>query len=768
MSSTMSDAAPQRRVHPIIRAAYLLRAFGHPIYALIISMMVWNEAPRLGLAIVLLGLSWPHLAHLIGTRSRDTKRAGRSLFLIDAAIIGFYIATIGFSLVPTIALLAIGGAVMLAVNGPSLMARSTLVGTLGLLIGLPFSPFDPFPEPASITVLLVTIATGIFFLGMAWQTFEGTRQLVATRRDLKARNQEILEKSEQLRAAIDELSSINEVGRTVNATLDIERVMETIKARLRRHFEFDQCGILVLDEEGASLVLDRNLGADFAPDLSMRLRELRIPMSETNSVFVRTVLTGRSTVQQEITADSLDRMSPSDRALHSMNPVKAILISPLEIEDRVIGVIYFGDTRQPFHLPHTEIDTIELYVTHVASAIKNARLLAQALRAQKAAEEASETKSRFLANMSHELRTPMNAIIGYSEMLQEDAEDQGLEEFVPDLKKIRSAAKHLLDLINGVLDLSKIEAGKVDLYFEEVEIGQLVQDVATTMEPLLQKNRNRFEILLGENSGRMRTDVTKLKQSLINLLSNSAKFTKDGTVTLRVSAETRMKTTWVRFEVSDTGIGMTSEQIQRLFQPFTQADASTTRKYGGTGLGLTITKRFCNMLGGDVSVASEPGNGTTFTIIVPAEPEDRHQPDAAAPVLLSPDGKARVVPPGRTILVIDDDPSAGEMMKRFLGKDGYEVVVASTGAEGLRVAKEILPYAITLDAIMPGMNGWEVLAKLKSEPELATIPVVMVTMLDERTRGYALGATEFLTKPVDREALVTAISRLSSSLSHPS
>ncbi|MCW5848790.1 MAG: HAMP domain-containing protein [Anaerolineae bacterium] len=248
--------------------------------------------------------------------------------------------------------------------------------------------------------------------------------------------------------------------------------------------------------------------------------------------------------------------------------------------------------------------------------------------------EASRAKSTFLATMSHELRTPLNAIIGYSEMLEEDAQASDIALTNPalttDLEKINAAARHLLSLINAVLDLSKIEAGKMDLYIETFAIADIVRDTVMVIEPLIAQRENTLQVTCPPDMGQMRADVTKVRQSLFNLLSNAAKFTHGGTITLAVGRERGRNATasapdWIIFSVSDTGIGMTAEQMDKLFAPFTQADSSTTRQYGGTGLGLALSRRFCRMMGGDITVESQPGAGTTFTIRLPAEVEGPKQ-----------------------------------------------------------------------------------------------------------------------------------------------
>ena len=378
-------------------------------------------------------------------------------------------------------------------------------------------------------------------------------------------------------------------------------------------------------------------------------------------------------------------------------------------------------------------------------------------RSRQQAEAANRAKSTFLANMSHELRTPLNAIIGYSEMLHEDAEDLGQDEFIPDLEKIQSAGKHLLGLINAVLDLSKIEAGKMDLYLETFEVANMVEDTTAVVQPLMAKNNIELRITCPDSVGAMRADLTKVRQAVFNLLSNASKFTQEGTIGLDVSRRSENGEDRITLAVSDTGIGMTEEQLGKLFEEFSQADASTTRNYGGTGLGLALSRRLCRMMGGDITVESEPGIGSTFTIDLPAEVRD-----PAKSLLEVPADEG--APPqeadgASTVLVIDDDATVRDLLERFLGKEGFRVVSADGGEEGLRLAGQLRPDAITLDAMMPGMDGWSVLSALKADPDLSGIPVIMLTLVDDKNLGYALGAADYLTKPVDRQRLVSVLEK---------
>jgi signal transduction histidine kinase/DNA-binding NarL/FixJ family response regulator len=382
------------------------------------------------------------------------------------------------------------------------------------------------------------------------------------------------------------------------------------------------------------------------------------------------------------------------------------------------------------------------------------------LKAKHVAEEASRAKSTFLANMSHELRTPLNAIIGYSEMLEEEAQDSSSVETVQDLQKIKSAGKHLLALINDVLDLSKIEAGKMSLHLETFEVSGMIEEIVTTLQPAIRKNSNTLRVRLADEVGMMEADITKVRQILFNLLSNACKFTDHGTISMDVDQSTEEGLDWLRFRVTDTGIGISAKQKENLFQEFAQADTSIARKYGGTGLGLAITHRFVQLMKGRIGVESQLGEGSTFTVHVPAQVT----PETVGPLQAEGNSDAfdaisEIKIDRDTILVIDDDAAVRELMSRFLGKLGFNVLTVASGEEGLRLAKQVHPVLITLDVVMPAGDGWSVLSKLKADSELSKIPVIMVTIVDNEARGFALGAANYLIKPVDRERLAVLIEK---------
>ena len=403
-----------------------------------------------------------------------------------------------------------------------------------------------------------------------------------------------------------------------------------------------------------------------------------------------------------------------------------------------------------------------LFTAIVHDLTRERNAIAMMAAAKQVADDANRAKSAFLANMSHELRTPLNAIIGYSEILKEDAADRRDDSAVDDLERIRSSGRHLLSLIDDILDLSKVEAGRMALALEDVPLRPLIDDLVATLTPLAQRNGNRLQIEVALDIGSVHADPLRLKQVLLNLAGNAAKFTSNGTVSLRATRVSLRERQLVQFEIADTGIGMSPAELARLFQPFVQADASVTRKYGGTGLGLTISRRLIELLGGELSVTSAPGQGSTFMFTLPAcgtvetSPVVRDAPPVVMPRALEP---AQASDAG-TVLVIDDDLGVRRVLSAMFAEKGLSTHFASTAEHAVQLAKDIKPVAITLDLLMPDMEGWAALTALWADATLAGVPVIVLSMLNEHGVCYTLGATHWLPKPLELAALASTLARV--------
>ncbi len=407
-----------------------------------------------------------------------------------------------------------------------------------------------------------------------------------------------------------QMNKLNEVAELANSTLDIDHVLETVLQGLNKDFQFNMITILFLDDKQQLLYLKRVHGK-VPENVKQILQDVIIPLSEKQNILIRTLNSQKTSYLEDIKPSMLFH---SDIELLT---VPSMLLFPLVIEGNCIGVLSLANTFEKIQIKDKDINYIEQFVTHIVSALRNANDYKEIQRANAAANHANKAKSQFLANMSHELRTPMNAVIGYSEMLVDIAKMRGQEDMVPDLEKISNAGGHLLTLINDVLDLSKIEAEKIEFSPETINVDALLTDIKTTSAPLFEKNKNRFEHVEINQLGEGFLDNTKVNQILLNLLSNAAKFTKQGTITLTSERLTESETDYFIFKITDTGIGIKSNQLGEIFEPFTQADSSITRKYGGTGLGLSISRKFCEMMGGEISAESKEGEGSTFTVRIP-------------------------------------------------------------------------------------------------------------------------------------------------------
>ena len=547
---------------------------------------------------------------------------------------------------------------------------------------------------------------------------------------------EVQARTTELARSVEELRALSEVSQAVNSTLDLQTVLETIVAQAAQ-LSGTEAGAIYVRDERQEFQLSATYG--MSEELIAAIRHMHAGISDAVGQLTETHEPNQTADLRELPPTPVN-----DTILRA--GYRARLLVPLVRSGEVMGALLVR-RKTPGEFSASTVELLKTFAAQSVLAIQNARLFAEIGEKSQQLEIASQHKSQFLASMSHELRTPLNAIIGVTEMLREDAE--ALKQDFEPLDRVLGAGRHLLALINDILDLSKIEAGRMELHLESFPLAPLIEDVAKTIEPMATKNGNRIVVDCRSDLGTIHADQIRFRQALLNLASNANKFTEKGTVTIAAQAQQ----TEIMIAVTDTGIGMTEEQMGRLFQEFTQASSTTASKYGGTGLGLAISRHFCRMMGGDITVESKPGEGSTFTIRLPriVQIEQEH----AEPV--HPIAEEAEEP---LILVVDDDATVRELVVRHLERAGFAVVAARGGQEGLRLVRELRPAAVTLDIMMPDLDGWTVLAAIKGDPALASIPVVLMSIVEEKNRGYALGAADYLVKPVDRTKLVETLTSI--------
>jgi signal transduction histidine kinase len=575
----------------------------------------------------------------------------------------------------------------------------------------------------------------------------------------------ILEQQERIRSAIQRTNSrfalqievASDIARATTSILDLGELLQTAVDLIRERFGLYYVGIFLGDEANRWVTLQASAGE---PGQVMLRRGYRLKIGG-DSLVGWCVAHGKARIALDVGGTALSFDRPLLEDIHSE------MVVPLISRHKVIGAMAM-QSRQVGAFSEHDVAVYRITSDQLANAIENARLfyererrIAELRLAKEAAESASRAKSTFLATMSHELRTPLTAILGYTELIQRAAAAQQYAHIGADLNEVLVAGRHLLSLINEVLDFSKIEAEKMFVTSERFAISALLDEVASTVRPLIEQNRNRLSVDCDPQLGFMLSDATRIRQVLVNLLGNAAKFTEAGSVRLSARREADAQGDWIVFAVADTGIGIAADKLHKLFQPFSQIDDRPERLYGGTGLGLALCQRLCQLLGGTISVASTLAIGSTFTVRLPAQLEEQagEQPDSARPLpahelppALAPESP--LIQLGDALaLIIADDRATIELVERQLSAGDLATIVAD-GASGLQLSRDLLPEVLLIDSRLAGGIG--LLAELRRDPQLALLPVIVFSSEAGAVHGRALQRSD---GPDVGEPLLTTVRR---------
>jgi len=523
-----------------------------------------------------------------------------------------------------------------------------------------------------------------------------------------------------------------EIGKIVTSTLDLNTIFAKTVSLITERFGFYHAAIFIAEETGFNAVL-REATGEAGAEMKKAGHSLAI---DDKSIVGKVSSNGEPVIVNDTAQDPLHKFNPL------LPETRAEAAIPLRIGSRIIGVIDI-QSKSANAFSEDEISVLQTLADQVAVAIDNARSFELSQQAVMEMREIDRLKSQFLANMSHELRTPLNSIIGFSRVILKGIDGPVTELMQQDLTAIYNSGQHLLGLINDILDLAKIEAGKMELAFDEVNITDLSASVLSTMSGLIKDKSIQMKRNIEPELPPVKADAIRIRQVMINLLSNAAKFTEEGEITVEVGLYKNNGRNEVKVSVIDTGAGISKADQEKLFQPFSQVDASPTRKTGGTGLGLSICKQLINMHGGEIWVESEEGKGSKFHFTLPIYPKE-----------------GETIAGEKVILAIDDDMQVISLYERYLHPQGYQVVPLTDASRAVEKVKQLKPFAITLDIMMPGIEGWTVLDALKSDLDTRHYPVIICSIIEDLEKGFNLGASDYLVKPILEEDIVNALDKL--------
>jgi GAF domain-containing protein/DNA-binding response OmpR family regulator/anti-sigma regulatory factor (Ser/Thr protein kinase) len=542
---------------------------------------------------------------------------------------------------------------------------------------------------------------------------------------------------QDVQARVNELTILTRIGRRLASTLDLDEVLGAVIEESFNATRATNGGIFLYNERENALELRTLRG--FTPEVEAKYVGYIVRAGE--GLVGRILDTGEAVLVNDVTQESDYREIENRTRSELILPIKqgGLLLGALNLESPLVNAF-----------SESEIRLLEAMADSASVAITNARAYEAERQAVERIREADRLKTQFLANMSHELRTPLNSIIGFSRVMLRGIDGPLTDMQSTDLTSIYNSGQHLLGLINNILDISKIEAGKMELAIEPVNLNDIAKTVMSTAIALVKDKPVKLEQDVPQDLPTVMADQTRVRQIILNLVSNAAKFTEHGSIRLRMVAMPKE----VMISVTDTGIGIPHDKLEHIFEEFTQVDASTTRKYGGTGLGLAITRRFVDLHKGRIWVESQVGVGSTFNFTLP-----REQAEPETPVSLPSDLEARGEGK-KLVMCIDDDPGVITLYKRYLEKLDYRVIGVIDPTKAVEEARRLLPYAITLDVMMPQKDGWDVLAELKKTPEISNTPILVCSIIQDKTRGFSLGATDYLVKPITEDELRRALERV--------